>query len=84
MSKWSIFLNMTNYCYSQKGTGNRPCDLGTPCDRCEYDEELQKHYEEVKNTIDVSKYCSCCSHLLSENEEDVCSDCKEEFESYFI
>lgn len=78
MSKWSIFLNQTRYCQSQRGTGNRPCDVGAYCDRCHYDQELQKQFREVEDTIDKDKYCLYCCHELKPHEGNgVCDECND-------
>lgn len=84
MSKWSIFLNNTRYCTSQRGTGCRPCDRGVPCDRCHFDTELNQRFEAEKDSIDESLYCSYCDHELNSYETDgVCEVCHEENDDYY-
>lgn len=82
MSKWSIFLNNSGYCTSQRGTGNRPCDRGVPCDTCHYNYHLAKEFDEVKDSIDESLYCSICSHELKPHEHKICTECIEFEEEY--
>lgn len=75
MSKWSIFLNETKYCQSMRGTGNRPCDNGVPCDRCHYDRDLQERFKKAEPHIKVEEYCSYCNHKLEEGETHICYEC---------
>lgn len=82
MSKWSIFLNKTRYCVSQRGTGNRPCDMGVPCDRCYYDKALNDQFKKEEDSIDESLYCKYCGHELRPHEKGtyngICETCHEE------
>lgn len=79
MSKWSIFLNNEQYCYSEQGSGNRPCDYGVPCDKCHYDSQLQTKFREEEANIVESDYCSCCGHKLKTHEKgnNQCEVCDE-------
>lgn len=84
-SKWSIFLNDKKYCYSERGSGMRPCDYGVPCDKCHYDKRLQDEFHEYEDTIDTTLYCSNCGHKLKTHEKgdtfcQVCHEYEEEFE----
>lgn len=71
MSKWGIFLNNTRFCVSERGTGNRPCDLGSPCGLCHFNNNLKEQFKKEEPFIDESKYCKCCGHELRPHEKNV-------------
>ena len=77
MSKWSIYLNMTEYCVSERGTGNRPCDMGSCCDKCMYDKALTDKFKAIEDTIDESQFCTVCGHPIDNDISSICSVCED-------
>jgi len=45
---WEQYLN-EKYCMVSQLTGNRPCDNGHPCDRCQT-EEIRLEFEQWRTT----------------------------------
>lgn len=74
--KWGIFLNIKKYCMTERGYSYRPCDMGCPCDKCAYDEQLSEEFEATERYIDEKQYCTCCGHKLRKAEIKECSECE--------